>query len=97
VDAPPSNLTTITPPPGPHNTGPAQSNPAKTQKEANTMTAGQVIDKMRDKIRLKHYSLATEKSYIDCDVIVRRWEKFTGESAVLAGKEKTFAEMNQAR
>jgi integron integrase len=28
------------------------------------MTAGQVIDKMRDKIRLKHYSLATEKSYI---------------------------------
>lgn len=34
---------------------------------------------------------------IYCDVIVRRWEKFTGGTAVLANEDRTFAEIAEAR
>ncbi len=51
------------------------------------MTNQQIIDKLREKIRLKHYSLATEKTYVGW---ARRYIAFHAER-VQAGKAETGA------
>lgn len=41
------------------------------------------------------YAMELDEKY--CDVIVRRWQEFTGEQATLEGDGRTFAELEEAR
>ncbi len=43
--------------------------------------------------KLKRQARLIELDPIFCDVIVKRWEEFTGKSAVLAGEKKSFKEL----
>jgi len=47
--------------------------------------------------KLKRQARLIELDPIFCDVIVKRWEEFTGLNAKLAGEEKTFAQISEAR
>ncbi len=56
------------------------------------MKTGEIIDRLRDKIRLKHYSLATEKSYVGW---ARRYISFhaarVSEGSALSGTDEVTA------
>ncbi|WP_439271870.1 DNA modification methylase [Pseudochrobactrum sp. HB0163] len=47
--------------------------------------------------KLGRYARLIELDPIYCDVIVKRWEEFTGKSAMLAGEEKDFAAVAEER
>ena len=47
--------------------------------------------------KLKRQARLIELDPVFCDVIVKRWEEFTGLNAKLAGEEKTFAQISEAR
>lgn len=47
--------------------------------------------------KLKRQARLIELDPIYCDVIVKRWEEFTGLNAKLAGEEKTFAQISEVR
>lgn len=47
--------------------------------------------------KLKRQARLIELDPIFCDVIVKRWEEFTGKSAVLAGEKKSFKELAEVR
>lgn len=47
--------------------------------------------------KLGRYARLIELDPAYCDVIVKRWEEFTGKSAVLAGEEKDFAVVAEER
>lgn len=47
--------------------------------------------------KLKRQARLIELDPIFCDVIVKRWEEFTGNNAVLAGEEKTFSQISVER
>ena len=47
--------------------------------------------------KLKRQARLIELDPIFCDVIVKRWEEFTGNSATLAGDKRTFAEIAAKR
>ena len=47
--------------------------------------------------KLGRYARLIELDPIYCDVIVKRWEEFTGKNAVLAGEEKDFAAVAEER
>ena len=47
--------------------------------------------------KLKRQARLIELDPIFCDVIVKRWEEFTGNSAILAGEKMTFAEIAAKR
>lgn len=47
--------------------------------------------------KLKRQARLIELDPIFCDVIVKRWEDFTGKSAVLAGEKKSFKELAEVR
>lgn len=47
--------------------------------------------------KLKRQARLIELDPVFCDVIVKRWEEFTGKSAMLAGEEKSFKEITAVR
>lgn len=47
--------------------------------------------------KLKRQARLIELDPVFCDVIVKRWEEFTGLNAKLAGEEKTFAQISEVR
>lgn len=47
--------------------------------------------------KLKRQARLIELDPVFCDVIVKRWEEFTGNNAVLAGEEKTFSQVSVER
>lgn len=47
--------------------------------------------------KLKRQARLIELDPIFCDVIVKRWEEFTGLNAKLAGEEKTFTQISEVR
>jgi DNA modification methylase len=47
--------------------------------------------------KLKRKARLIELDPVFCDVIVKRWEEFTGKNAILAGENKPFSEMVEER